>query len=69
MKIGVYVINLARSRARWDGLSHRAGELGIALERVEGVDGTACRLTAAGRRQVLASGGTMITSASVTSFE
>jgi glycosyl transferase family 25 len=41
MKIGVYVINLARSRARWDGLSQKAGELGIALERVEGVDGAA----------------------------
>ncbi|WP_159949859.1 glycosyltransferase family 25 protein [Rhizobium sp. 18065] len=41
MKIGIYVINLARSRARWDGLSQRAYELGVTLERVEGVDGAA----------------------------
>ncbi|UJW74835.1 glycosyltransferase family 25 protein [Rhizobium sp. SL42] len=41
MKIGIYVINLARSRARWDGLSQKADKLGILLERVEGVDGAA----------------------------
>lgn len=44
MKIAIYVINLARSHARWEGLSNKARELGIPLERVEGVDGAALAL-------------------------
>lgn len=39
MPIPVYVINLERSRERWEALKKRADKLGLFLRRVEAVDG------------------------------
>ncbi|MFK4824155.1 glycosyltransferase family 25 protein [Paenochrobactrum sp. BZR 588] len=39
MPIPVYVINLERSRARWEALQKRANDLDLHLRRVEAVDG------------------------------
>jgi glycosyl transferase, family 25 len=40
MKIGVYVINLNRSIARWEGLSRKADALELEVVRISGVDGS-----------------------------
>lgn len=39
MPVPVYVINLERSRERWESLQQRADKLGLLLRRVEAVDG------------------------------
>lgn len=39
MSIPIYVINLERSRERWQALQRHADQLGLGLRRVEAVDG------------------------------
>lgn len=37
--IGLYIINLDRSSARWDAILSQANKMGLRVERVSGVDG------------------------------